>query len=129
MDFKEELKILVERIEGAQGAVLVDSSGERVDSYARQGEQDLEWLGARYGIPLRDTIKITKELDEGEIQELILDQNKGLLLIAPLYEGFFVLLIMTPSGNLGQGRFELKKAAFHLDRDLRGLPDVRKSNP
>jgi predicted regulator of Ras-like GTPase activity (Roadblock/LC7/MglB family) len=126
VDFKQELKNLVERVEGAQGAILVDSSGERVDSYAREGALGLEWLGARYCIPLKETIKINESLEAGEVQELILEQDKGPLLIAPVYAGFFVLLLLAPSGNLGQGRFELKKAAFHLDRDLRGLPDVRK---
>lgn len=126
MDFKHELKILVERVEGARGAILVDSDGERIDSYAQEGGLDLEWLGARYGITIKNTLKAVQMLGEGEVQEFILEQDGGKLLIAPIYEGFFVLLAMAPEGNLGQGRFELKKAAFHLDRDLKGLPDIRK---
>ena len=117
MELDRQLDQLIERVEGAILALLLDPEGVPVASAPPEPSLDPEALGARYGLLLRELLDVSMRL-LGEVRTILLDLEKATLVTLPLKEGYALLLALEPDGNVGRGIFEAKKAAFFLEKEL-----------
>lgn len=116
-ELSQPLDQLIEKVEGALLALLLDPQGIPVASAPPKPFLDPEALGARYGLLLRELLDLSTRL-LGEIRTILLDLEKATLIALPLKDGYTFLLALTPDGNVGRGIFEAKKAAFALEKEL-----------
>ncbi len=118
MDIREVLASLHQKVEGAVASVLVGSDGETIDLYSEDTTLDAEWIGARYGIVIRDVLGTLKRLNQGELRTIVMELEKGTLVILPLRGLFSLMLFLQPQGNLGQALFHGRVVASALEKEL-----------
>lgn len=117
--FTELLVDLVGRVDGALGAAFIDSYGEAVQSYSVEGDDDLiDLMGAYQGIAFQTSRAIVGQLDAGAIDYFYTSYEKASFLIKALRQDYFLMLILGPEGNLGQGLYNVRRSAEAFDREI-----------
>lgn len=118
MEIKEALGSLVKRVGGGIASVLISSEGEIIEFYSDDKSHDLEWIGARYGVVVRDILSTVKRLDQGVVRSIVVELDRGSLVVTPLGDLFFLILLIDQEGNLGQAAFHGRMAALALEKEL-----------
>ncbi|MFO0692091.1 MAG: roadblock/LC7 domain-containing protein [Polyangiales bacterium] len=107
--FKELLEEVVTGTDGGIAALLMGFDGIAVDHYVRDdGSVDVDSIGMEYSVVLKDIQKAATMLDAGDAQEVAIRAERMTTLIRIVNEQYFVALAVTPSGNVGKGRFLLR---------------------
>lgn len=102
MPYLSLLQSLVGSVDGALGALLMDASGEVVVE-AGNGEERHRLIGAYQGIALF-RLKTTEEsCDTGAIEHVYCRYATGQVILCPLKDGYYLVLSLSSSANLGQG--------------------------
>lgn len=118
--FKETLSRIVERTEGATGALIMGMDGiavEKVLSPAATAA-NLDVAAAEFTSIVRATQRAGGDVGLGETQEIILGFADVNVLVRLFNRDYFVVLAVTKDGNLGRGRFELRKVELDLAREF-----------
>lgn len=119
MSFDKLLEQLVDSVYGARGAVFLDHDGEVVQHYlAHKSVAELDLIGAYQGITLTTCRKFSDEVDMGTIEFMICQYKEATCLIKTLNEGYFVLLALSPQGNIGQAMHTLREMAKELNSEM-----------
>jgi predicted regulator of Ras-like GTPase activity (Roadblock/LC7/MglB family) len=89
--YQSLLDNLLDSVEGAQGAVLLDSEGEVV---VEAGAKDLRHrlIGAYQGIALGTAHRTLGSYAESGIRYVLCRYAWGIVLIRPLREGYYLIL-------------------------------------
>ena len=106
--FKEQLRGLVESVEGSLGAVIMGTDGISVDLYAAEGAPDLELHGIEFSSVVKEMQRAASSLEMGPLGEAMLVTGEGAVLARQINADYFVLLALAAGGNLGKGRFKLR---------------------
>ncbi len=117
MSFSEILKEMVSRSE-ALGGVISGMDGIVVEEYAVQPEADLQSLGAEASSMVKALEEIAASLDLGTTKEVTLQTDRATILLRRINPEYFLALLLRPNGNLGKGRFLLKRASYQLEREF-----------
>jgi len=118
MEIKEALGSLVKKVEGGIASVLISSDGEAIECCCLDSSFDVEWIGARYGVMVRDILATVKRQDQGMVKNVVVELDKGILVVTPLSDLFFLLLLIQAEGNLGQALFQCRILASGLETEL-----------
>lgn len=114
--FKQMLESIVERTEGSLGALIMGTDGiavERVFSEAGR-EGNLDVAAAEFTSLVRNAQRSGNDTGLGNLRELVISLENSILAIRVLSRDYFVVLALTPEGNLGRGRYELRKAELTM---------------
>lgn len=118
--FKQALAGIVERTEGAAGALIMGVDGIAVERVflpeASEGNMDV--AAAEMNSLVRAALRAAGNTGLGELQELVVAFDDLMLLARLFTNEYFVVLALRPGGNLGRGRFELRKAQLDLAREF-----------
>lgn len=118
MEIKETLEGLIDKVQGGIASVLISSDGEAIEYCSRDKAFDIEWIGARYGLVFRDLSSTVERLGQGLIRSIVVELEKGNLVVNPIIDQFYLILFLHPEGNLGQGLHYSKMAAVAIEREL-----------
>lgn len=118
MPFKKLLAELIERVPGAQGAIVADWEGEAVDQVARIDDYELKVIGAHKGVILNNLRQVVRRLDGGNLEELVIATERTQTLVLPLTEEYFLVLTMGRGDALGRALFEARRCAAHLKIEI-----------
>lgn len=111
MPFKSILKNLVERVHGAQGAILLDWEGEAVDQYAALSDYDIKFIGAHMGIILYNlSRRLREELGGEDVRGVTIDLDNRRFAIYPVDKDYFAVLVLSNDAVLGMVRHEIETA-------------------
>lgn len=111
MPFKTILKQLVERVPGAQGAILLDWEGEAVDQYAVLSDYDIKFIGAHMGIILYNlNRRLREELGDEDVRGVTIDLDNKRFAIYPVDKDYLAVLVLSPDAVLGMIRHEIETA-------------------
>ena len=105
------LKTLLEeflRVEGISAAVVVGRDGFVIES-AISGNVDIEALGAMASTGLGTSEAMGSTLEKGELSQMIVELEKGPILLSPLSPDELIAIVADTSANIGRIRYELKK--------------------
>ena len=118
--FKEMLETIIERTEGSLGALIMGTDGiavEKVLGYAG-AEANLDVAAAEFTSLVRSAQRAGTDTGLGGLRELVISLDSAVLVMRLLSRDYFVVLAMSPHGNLGRGRFELRKAELQLAKEF-----------
>ncbi len=119
MPFKSILKRLVENVDGAQGAILLDWEGEAVDQYAVISDYDIKFLGAHMGIILYSlTRRLKEELGDDDVKSVIIDFGNKRFAVCTVDKDYFAVLVLSPDVVLGLVRRELEMAVNAIRKEF-----------
>lgn len=118
MLFELLLKELVNEIDGADGAIFMDSEGEAVQWYSR-GDSELLRLRAAYlTVPLQSCRLSAARLGLGRIKHLVIEYQGAWFITEDLESGYFFVLQMISSANLAQALERIQPAVTSLRQEI-----------
>ncbi len=119
--FKEPLKNILERTDGSIGVLIMGTDGiavEKVMSPDAVSDRLDEATAAEFTTLVKNAQRTGGEVNLGKINELVFACEETNIVIRLLSHEYFLVLALGPEGNLGRGRYELRKAELLLAREF-----------
>ncbi len=118
--FKEKLNGILDRTEGAIGAIIMGTDGIAVEKVLRNEgtEANLDVAAAEFTSLVRNAQRTGNDTGLGSLHELVIALDSVTMLMRLFNRDYFIALALKPDGNLGRGRFELRKAELELAREF-----------
>jgi len=114
MALKEILRGIVEEC-GCLGAVVMGYDGIAIDECLNESAAfDVPSLAVEYASVLKEIKRTVGVLKTGELEEVAIVAERLSVLVRGLDDDLFVALVMGEGGNLGKGRYLLKREAPRL---------------
>jgi predicted regulator of Ras-like GTPase activity (Roadblock/LC7/MglB family) len=114
--FKDTLEKIMERTEGSLGALIMGLDGIAVERLLKKAGQEanLDIAAAEFTSLVRSAQKAGKDTGLGNLRELVISLDEAVVIMRLVGRDYFVVLAISPEGNLGRGRFELRKAELQM---------------
>ena len=118
--FKEMLETIIERTEGSLGVLIMGTDGIAVEKVLAEAGNDanLDVAAAEFTSLVRGAQRAGSDTGLGNLRELVIAIEKAVVVMRMLTRDYFVVLAINPEGNLGRGRFELRKAELKLAKEF-----------
>lgn len=95
-------------LEGVFAAVVVGRDGFVIES-AVSGKMDIDALGAMASTGIGTSEAMGRELGKGQLTQILVELEKGPIVISPLSKDELIAIVADNASNLGRVRYELKK--------------------
>jgi predicted regulator of Ras-like GTPase activity (Roadblock/LC7/MglB family) len=118
--FKQALAEIVERTEGATGALIMGMDGIAVEKmFLPEGDEaNMDVAAMEVTSLVRAAMRAGSNTGLGSLGELAVNFERVRILARMFSTEYFVVLAMRPEGNIGRGRYELRKAELKLAREF-----------
>jgi predicted regulator of Ras-like GTPase activity (Roadblock/LC7/MglB family) len=118
--FKEAIQNIVENTDGSLGALIMGADGLSVEKFfTHEGNAaNLDVAAAEFTSLVRNAMRSGKDLGLGELREMVVALGNVTFLMRLFNRDYFVALALKPEGNLGRGRYELRKAELKLAKEF-----------
>jgi predicted regulator of Ras-like GTPase activity (Roadblock/LC7/MglB family) len=118
--FKDELQRIVEKTDGSLGALIMGADGLSVEKFFTDegNAANLDVAAAEFTSLVRNAMRSGNDLGLGDLHEMVVVMGKVTFLMRLFNRDYFVCLAIKPEGNLGRGRYELRKAELQLAREF-----------
>ncbi len=116
--FQAALRRVAERVEGTRAVSLVGSDGIAIDSYVGDEGVPLESLAAEMGAIIKAAQASSALTESDAVLQLTVMSPRATTILCRVTEEYYLLLWLARDGNFGRGRFELRKTAAALEKEL-----------
>jgi len=118
--FKQTLLSIMERTEGSLGALIMGTDGIAVEKVLADAGQEanLDVAAAEFTSLVRTAQRAGGDTGLGALRELVISLEQASVMMRLLSREYFLVLAIKPEGNLGRGRFELRKAELQMAKDF-----------
>ena len=118
--FKDLLENIIERTEGSLGALIMGTDGIAVEKVLGEAGMDanLDVAAAEFTSLVRSAQRAGNDTGLGGLRELVISLEGAVMLMRLLSRDYFVVLALNSQGNIGRGRFELRKAELKLAKEF-----------
>ncbi len=124
MSFEPTLKKMIEGCHGAIGVALMGTDGIAVEEL-QAPDPDLSVLdgevgaaGIEFGRILDEVRKAGDALAGGRLEEVVVGLARMTLVFRAVDDELFLVVALTPNGNLGKARFLLRRHLLELREQL-----------
>ena len=118
MSLTDSLKRALGDLSDSRGVAIVGMDGIVVEEQKKQGESDLHALGAEMVALLKSADHTADSIGARGITELVMNAEGATILLRRISADYILVFAIQPEGNLGKGRFILKRAASELKSEL-----------
>ncbi len=118
MSIGESLQNVIGGFPEARGVALVGMDGILVEEQKTVGELDLQTLGAEFSGLVKSAEAAVESVNPGPSGELVMVSENATFIVKRVTPEYFLLLVSQPDGNMGKGRFLLKRAGERLKSEL-----------
>ncbi|MCH2110132.1 MAG: hypothetical protein MK135_12455 [Polyangiaceae bacterium] len=116
--FKEALETAVNGT-GGYAALLMDFEGIPLESYLGQESPfDIEVVGAEISVLVKQIQRAAEMLEAGGTEEVSFKSEQMTTLVRVINQDYFAAMTLSPQGNAGRGRFELRMLASKVRDEL-----------
>lgn len=120
--FRETLEAIAARVEGVRGLSLIGRDGitlESVGGASRAGQDaQLEPVAAELTGILKHLMTSESGIDSGVIQQFTIESGDSILILVAVTSEYYLLVLLSREGNFGRARFEVRRAAALLEKEL-----------
>jgi predicted regulator of Ras-like GTPase activity (Roadblock/LC7/MglB family) len=118
--FKETLQKMIERTEGATGALIMGMDGIAVEKVLspEAREANLDVAAAEFTSLVRSAQRAGGDIGLGQVTEMVLGFDDTSVILRLFNRDYFAVLALAKDGNIGRGRFELRKVELDLAREF-----------
>jgi predicted regulator of Ras-like GTPase activity (Roadblock/LC7/MglB family) len=118
MSFLEVLKDMVDKVDGAVSAMIIDTDGISVQEYVQEKLVDLTGLSAEASAMIKDISLAADNLKLGEAREFSIISDRCGIIMRKINSDYYLALVIKPEGNYGKGRFILKTSVPQLEGEF-----------
>jgi predicted regulator of Ras-like GTPase activity (Roadblock/LC7/MglB family) len=119
MSFREHLEQVCRNVDGAVACSLMGVDGIEVDTHVEGGgEIDVKSLLVEYSGVFRSAREAAEAHEAGGIAEVSIATEKLLAVARLVSPEYFMVIALTPEGNLGKARYLLRVTAPKLQSEL-----------
>ncbi len=119
MGFREHLEQVCRNIDGAVACSLMGVDGIEVDTHLTGGDGiDLKSLLVEYSGVLRSAREAAEAHAAGGVAEIAITTDKLHAVVRLVSPEYFMVVALTPDGNLGKARYLLRVTAPKLQAEL-----------
>ncbi len=118
MPFSKLLADLVDSVAGASGAIFLDGECEYVQYYGHLDSFRTKWLGAYQGILLQHMRGIVSRLRVSGLDKIVTGYEGATFITKNLKDNYYVVLVLDPSANIGQGIHEIDRVAAIINAEI-----------
>jgi predicted regulator of Ras-like GTPase activity (Roadblock/LC7/MglB family) len=118
--FREALQTIVEKTDGSLGALIMGADGLSVEKFFTDegAAANLDVTAAEFTTLVRSASRSGQDLDLGDLHELIVTLGQVTLMTRLFNKDYFVVLALKSGGNVGRGKYELRKAELILAQEF-----------
>ncbi|HYX28424.1 MAG TPA: hypothetical protein VE863_07650 [Pyrinomonadaceae bacterium] len=118
--FKQALESIVNNTDDSLGALIMGADGLSVEKVFNDegAAANLDVAAAEFTSLVRSAARSGKDLDLGDLREMVVALANVTFLMRLFSKDYFVVLAIKPEGNLGRGRYELRKAELMLAHEF-----------
>ena len=116
--FSDILGKAVDRVHGAEAAILMGFDGILVDMFNGKEIFDIESMGMEFSVLLREVRNAAELLNAGEASEMTIRTDKLLAVLRVVNTEYFVAMALTPDGNIGKARYVLRTLAPNILNEI-----------
>ena len=109
--FQEILQKVVDDVPGAAGVIFADWEGESVEYVSNGREEDIKLLGAHLGIILNLAREVAENCAQGGIRGMLVSSEAGRVVVQPVKEGYYLVMLLPSNGNIGVAFKKLREAS------------------
>ncbi len=119
MSFREHLQSICKSCEGALACSLMGIDGIEVDTHVEGGgDLDVKSLLVEYSGLFRSAREAAEAHEAGEIAELFVETERVLTVARLVSPEYYMVVALSPGGNLGKARYLLRVTAPRLRSEL-----------
>jgi predicted regulator of Ras-like GTPase activity (Roadblock/LC7/MglB family) len=119
MSFREHLEEVCRSVDGAVACSLMGVDGIEVETHVQDGgEVDLKSLLVEYSGVLRSAREAAEAHEAGGVAELAISTEKLMAVARIVSPEYFMVVALTPDGNVGKARYLLRVTAPKLRAEL-----------
>lgn len=118
--FKEALQTALKHTEGCFGVLIMGTDGIVVEKVWQPevAEANLDVAVAEYVSLVRNARRTNREMGIGKLREVTLSGESGIFILRLIGEDYFIAMVLSPEGNFGRGRYELRRAELLLEKEF-----------
>jgi predicted regulator of Ras-like GTPase activity (Roadblock/LC7/MglB family) len=113
--FREALEKLRKRVAGIQAVILVGPEGV-IDYVLDDRALNIETIAAEYATLLHIARSASEDSGAGDLVENILVSQKSIMIARSISPDHYLILLSHAQDQIGRTRYELKQAAWELQR-------------
>jgi predicted regulator of Ras-like GTPase activity (Roadblock/LC7/MglB family) len=118
--FKQALEGILERTDGSLGALIMGVDGISVEKVLGEDgmETNLDVAAAEFTSLVRNAQRTGVDTGLGNLRELVVALEESTVVMRLFNREYYMVLALKPDGNLGRGRYELRKAELQLAQEF-----------
>jgi predicted regulator of Ras-like GTPase activity (Roadblock/LC7/MglB family) len=120
--FRENIRKLVDRVDGCVAAILMGFDGITVDSHAKVGFDgalpDIQTMSMEFAHLIAQARRTLQSLDAGALEEFSIRTETITLIVRVLTPEYFLACAVLPTSHAGKARFLMRLTAPALRADL-----------
>ncbi|HEY4486015.1 MAG TPA: roadblock/LC7 domain-containing protein [Nitrospiria bacterium] len=118
MGLGELLQEMGRELKDFRGAALAGMDGIVVEQHNTERELDLHSLAAEFSGMFKAAEKATEPIHAGAMTELVAAAENSIVMVRRVTMEYFLILVIRPEGNLGKGRFILRRIGAQVKIEL-----------
>jgi predicted regulator of Ras-like GTPase activity (Roadblock/LC7/MglB family) len=119
MSFREHLEEVCRSVDGAVACSLMGVDGIEVDTHVQGGgDLDVKSLLVEYSGVLRSAREAAEAHEAGGVAEIAISTDKLQAVVRIVSPEYFMVVALTPEGNVGKARYLLRVTAPKLKAEL-----------
>jgi len=119
MILKEIFESLEKKLDGLEGAVVIDDDGIALDTYTKEGSSvDIENVGVEAAAISKSLKRFSESLNVGVPEEFFFKTDKYCLLVRFISEQLTYCAVMDINQSVGKGRFFLKTTSWEMAKKI-----------
>jgi predicted regulator of Ras-like GTPase activity (Roadblock/LC7/MglB family) len=119
--FKKSLQNIIEHTDGSLGVLIMGTDGiavEKVMATDADNSKLDDATAAEFTSLIKNAQRTGGDLNLGKLNELVIACQETNVIIRLLSKDYFIVLALKSDGNIGRGRYELRKAELILAREF-----------
>lgn len=116
--FAEALEGIAKRVDGVQGVSLIGRDGITLESFGASRDSQLDPVAAEITGILKHLMTEESGNDSGDIQQFLIESGSVNLVLVSVTSEYYLMVLLSRDGNSGRARFEARRAAALLEKEL-----------
>ncbi len=117
--FREVMQQVRSNVAGTQALVLIGPDGTVLDHFAADPAFDLDGFIHEHAMLLRIARSTSEDTGSGNLSEHISVSEHSIVVARCFGSDFYLVLVSDTQDQIGRARYEMKRAAWYLERTMR----------